>query len=78
VGLAISEKKFSQRPLRRSSLTDAGEPHHSFVLTNSFIIVADYRKNSEHLGTNVSCPTLGDDIDDGRLIITYSGRPAFP
>ena len=56
VGRAISGKKSLQRPLTRSlSPTIAGEPRcSSEPVANRFIIVADYRKNSESLGTNVS------------------------
>jgi len=59
-GLATSGRRSLQRPLTRSfPPTDAWKHRRSSdLLTNRFIIVADYRKNSENLGTNVSFLTL--------------------
>ena len=58
VVLVICGRRSLQRPLTRSFPTNAGEPRRSSRLPNRFIIVADYRKNSEHLGTNVSFLTF--------------------
>lgn len=78
--LAISEKRSLQRPLIRSFYpTDARGPCRSLEsLANRFIIVADYRKNSEYLGANVSFPTSAHSIDDRWLTVRVQWKAGVP
>lgn len=78
--LATSGKRSLQRPLTRwFPPPDARKHRRSSDLTNRFIIVADYRKNSEYLGTNVNFLTLAyhhkrQEADRSRTVEGWGSR----